>query len=93
MGGRRIREEVELVQLLSGPSRLTVLPCDSFGNLQTSGMQLAFTCLLAGKPAVEARRTFDVMFAWSYQLKPLSGMQCQNLKFHERQDAARIAER
>lgn len=93
MGGRRMREEVELVQLLSAPSRLTVVPGVGFGHMPTIGMQFAFTCLLAGKPAVEARRTFDVMFAWSYQLKPLSGMQCQNLKFHERQDAARIAER
>jgi len=65
VGGWRMREELELVQFLSAPSRLTVLPCDSFGNLQTSGMQLAFTCLLARKHAVEAHRTFDVMFACS----------------------------
>ena len=77
---------------LSVPSRVAVHPYDSFGYLQTIGMQLAFTCLLAGKSTVEAQRTFDVMFALSYQLKPVSGMQYENFKFHERQDAARTAE-
>ena len=65
MSGRRVRKNADLVPLLSAPSRLTVLPCGSFGNWQTIGMQLAFTCLLTGKPEVETHRTIDVMFAWS----------------------------
>lgn len=65
VSAQRVSEEVESEPLLSAPSRVAGHPCDSVGNLQTIGMQLAFICLLAGKSTVEAQCTLDAMFALS----------------------------